>query len=307
MPERRSHARLLLQAAVLCLSALPLAGSPSPASAQSWTSGPCEDPDGITVVVDFAAFRDEVVVRCAPAPVESGYDALTKVGLEYTPTQRFPGFLCRIEGLPADDPCANTPPPDAYWGYWRAERGGGWTYSQHGPATTNPPPGPVEGWAFSTGDDTPPREAPPPPARPEPSPTHSSPTPDATPSPTSGPTADPTPTAPPGPTAPPSEDPSGTGGTAGDPSTPTPTTATTPTAAETSPTPDPAATATPSPSPDVPASSSREAGPIATSEHVTTAAAPAADGPPLGTLAGVVLVTAVGGGALVVDRRRRRS
>lgn len=307
MPDRHAHARLLLQAFVLCLVALPFAGSPSPATARSWTSGPCEDPDGITVVVDFAAFRDEVVVRCAPAPVESGYEALTKVGLEYTPTQRFPGFLCRIEGLPADDPCATTPPPDAYWGYWRAERGGDWTYSQHGPATTNPPPGPVEGWAFSTGENTPPREAPPPPARSEPSPTPSSPTPDATPSPTSGPTADPTPTAPPGPTPPPSAESSGAGETADDPSTPTPGAATTPAAAATSPTPDPAVTATPSLSPDGTTKSSREPGSVATSEDLAAAAAPATDGPPLGTLAGVVLIAAVGGAALVVDRRRRRS
>ena len=191
--------RRVAAACVLAMAGLVLAlATPAPdATAASWTEGACPDRSGITVVVDLQGLRDEVLVRCAPAPVESGYDALTKVGVDWTPTQRHPGFLCRIEGFPADDPCVTTPPPDAYWGYWRAAYGGSWRYSQYGPATTSPAPGPVDGWAFSTGDDQPPRVAPPPPPAPAPSP---SPSPTATPRPSPPPS--PAPTATPSPASP---------------------------------------------------------------------------------------------------------
>lgn len=124
-------------------------------------TGACQDRTGITVVVDQTAFGGGVEVRCAAQPVESGFDALTKAGFTYTGTIRFPGLLCRIDGQPASDPCQGAPPPDAYWAYWHAERGGAWTYSTSGAART-PPPGSVEGWAF--GDRAAPGIAPPAPA-----------------------------------------------------------------------------------------------------------------------------------------------
>ena len=37
-------------------------------------------------------------------------------GFALTRVQRQPGFVCRVEGKPAEDPCVNTPPTDAYWG-----------------------------------------------------------------------------------------------------------------------------------------------------------------------------------------------
>ena len=44
--------------------------------------------------------------------------------------QRFPAFVCRVDGVPADDPCVNTPPADAYWGLWWSDgESGEWTYS----------------------------------------------------------------------------------------------------------------------------------------------------------------------------------
>ena len=68
-------------------------------------------------------------------------------------TTQFPGLLCRINGEPASDPCHGAPPPDAYWGYWHAPRGGSWTYSSSGAGSRVPPAGSVEGWSFGDRDE----------------------------------------------------------------------------------------------------------------------------------------------------------
>jgi hypothetical protein len=107
----------------------------------------------------MSAFGDGVLVRCAPQPVHSGFEALTRAGFTYQGTTRFPGLLCRIDGEPASDPCHGAPPANAYWAYWHASRGGSWTYSTSGAGSRVPPPGSVEGWAF--GDDAEPGVDPP--------------------------------------------------------------------------------------------------------------------------------------------------
>lgn len=280
------------------LLALAVVGGPAPA-AQAGSAGACEEGEGVTVVVDFRSLGGDTIVRCAPSPVESGYDALTRAGLDWTPTQRHPGFLCRIEGLPADDPCMNTPPADAYWSYWRAEPGGSWRYSNYGPASTNPPPGPVEGWSFSRGpEDQPPRIAPPgsPAAEPPPPSPTSEPEPEPEPEPPATTAA--TPTAEPDPPTPPDSAPTAAA---------TPTTATTPTD-QASPTPE--RTPSPSPTPSVSPSPSASPTPAASAsptEAMSDAAAEGDSGSMLSSLVAVALVLGVGAGAVVTDRRRRRS
>ena len=147
-----------LAGALLALAPLPTAQAATPAAAVP-AAGACTDSTGITVVVDFTAFDRGVQVRCAPQPVASGFDALKRAGFTYQGTVRFPGLLCRIDGAPSSDPCQGAPPPDAYWAYWHAPRGGSWTYSTSGAGTRKPPPGSVEGWAF--GDDAQPGIDPP--------------------------------------------------------------------------------------------------------------------------------------------------
>ena len=314
MTARSTPSRPVRRVAAACLLAVAtLLAVPTAAPGQSWSDGACPDGGGVTVVVDFVGFRDEVVVRCAPSPA-SGYEALEQVGMSYTPTARFPGFLCRIEGYPADDPCQNTPPPDAYWEYWRAEHGGSWAYSQYGPATTSPPPGPVEGWRFSTGDDAPPRVAPPaarpaPEPEPEPEPTPADPSP--TPAPSEPAPSEPTTTSPPPPRE---EDNSTDDGAASGPTTteddaPTATDATDATATHTPRTEDPAPgrTATPTSSAPTSTDDATETETPDDTAAMDVASAPRDDdGPPLGTLLGVGLVAVVGGAAVLVDRRRRQ-
>ena len=129
---------------------------------------PCLDNVGVTIVVDFHELGGGANIRCAPGPVTSGLDALDKAGIVWESVRRFPGFVCRIAGLPGPDTeaCINTPPATAYWSYWVAPRGGSWCYSSRGPGSRVPPPGTVEGWSFSLGKvgaDTPPPSIPPPP------------------------------------------------------------------------------------------------------------------------------------------------
>lgn len=166
---RAGHILLLLSVVLAAL--WPALGPTAPVGAQG---GACSDPDGVTVVVDFQSLGAGTIVACAPGPVSSGFDALGQAGIGYQTVTAFPGFICRIQGLPGDADCADTPPANAYWSYWTAERGGSWRYSQTGAGSRTPPAGSVEGWSFSTNptsaDSTPPRTAPPAPVA-EPTPT----------------------------------------------------------------------------------------------------------------------------------------
>ena len=176
---------------------------PSTSTLASGTAGYCRSDTGVTVVVDFQALGGPVVVRCAPGPVEpgfSGVDALQQAGFTPTGTARWGlQFVCRINGRPGpeetlpvrDDPdyqekCQDTPPQSAYWGYWYADNGGSWRYSNEGAASHDAIPGGFEGWAFSLNGARPqPGVAP---RRPASSPS-SSPSPSPSPSPTPTPQA----------------------------------------------------------------------------------------------------------------------
>ncbi len=154
---------------MIIASALVLVGlllSPFAATApRQAASGACAGNSGVTVVVDFQELGGGVNVVCATAPVSSGLDALSRAGVNYQTTQRFPGFVCRIAGKPATDPCVNTSPASAYWAYWLAAPGGSWCFSTVGAGNRKPPPGTFEGWSFALGraaaDIPPPRFTPP--------------------------------------------------------------------------------------------------------------------------------------------------
>lgn len=130
----------------LHLVAPPAAGAASAAGAAA--NGPCPGTTGVTVVVDFRELGGGIVVRCAPGSPGSGFAALEQAGFAATPPLRTPGFVCRLDGKPsaATEACVGTPPTTAYWSYWRAPRGGSWSYSPNGALG---PPAEVEGWSFS--------------------------------------------------------------------------------------------------------------------------------------------------------------
>lgn len=148
----RRALRLLVVAVVATAATSGLVGTAASARVAA-----CSADQGVTVVVDFGSLGGGVQQRCVLDAVSSGFDALRRAGFSVTSTQRFPGLLCRIDGLPADDPCISTPSAARYWSYWTAAAPGGpWTYSTEGAASRIPPPGSVEGWSFSEGCEGPP-------------------------------------------------------------------------------------------------------------------------------------------------------
>jgi len=152
-----------LAAAAVLAAGLAVAAPASPAAAAA-----CPAPDsGVTVIVDFAGLGGGIQLRCAPGDPATGLAALQAAGFDLTFVAVQPGFVCRIDGRPGDDPCQRVPPLTEYWSYWHADRGGSWTYSSFGAGLRNPGPGEVEGWAFGAGRQPGvPPPAPPPPAAP---------------------------------------------------------------------------------------------------------------------------------------------
>jgi hypothetical protein len=157
----------LLVAGLVTSTALTVATSTSMAAAGGGgTPGYCPTDDGVTVVVDFQQLGGDIVVRCAPAPVgrdSTGLDALRAAGFTPEGVRRYGlAFVCRIEGRPAADEelpiqgdphyheaCLETPPQQAFWGYWYAPNDGSWTYSQTAAISRHVIPGGFEGWSFS--------------------------------------------------------------------------------------------------------------------------------------------------------------
>jgi hypothetical protein len=240
----------------------------------------------VTVIVDFGGVGGTVATRCVPALPRSGLDALDDAGFAVTPVTTQPAFVCRIDGLPGPtaEACATTPPATAYWTYWTAPRGGSWRYSPVGAAASRPTAGTVEGWSFTTGAAAePPGVAPP---------ALVAATPPPTPRPTVRPTAAPTPRPTARPTATPNE----------------------PEPAESEPEASILAAASlrgePSVSATSTASTSASPTPTASAAAAEGGVAPPRSEPgepagagPLGTLAGIAAVAAVGGAALLVRRR----
>jgi len=65
----------------------------------------CPGSAGVTVVVEYGELGSGTSTGCAADGGGQTADRLLKdTGHALTYVQRFPGFVCRIDGLPADDP-----------------------------------------------------------------------------------------------------------------------------------------------------------------------------------------------------------
>ncbi len=169
----------LVAAATLVAAAAGVFGSvPVPASAAS-----CASSSGVTVVVDPGSLGGAVTSACDSGDGQAASQRYADIGAALTFVQRQPGFLCRVNGVPARDPCVNTPPADAYWGlFWTDGKSGSWTYSTIGITGLQVPQGGAVAVAWQQGNA---RHTPSFPALRQ-----------ATPTPTPGPTPSPSPTAP---------------------------------------------------------------------------------------------------------------
>jgi hypothetical protein len=117
-----SVARTAAITVVMAAASLPTA----PSRAQA----PAGCADGVAVVVEFHGLGHDDVRTCRQGDAGTADRLLRDAGVTLTDVQRQPGFVCRVDGLPADDPCVNTPPASAYWSLWWSDgTSGEWTYS----------------------------------------------------------------------------------------------------------------------------------------------------------------------------------
>lgn len=142
-------------------TALPALTAAQPAAAKAaataatlaGTAGACPTTTkGVTVAVDFTAFGKGFKVRCATGTPATGVAALQQAGFTPAGTQMYGlAFICRINNLPsaAQQACITTPPANAYWAYYHANKGATtWTYSTQSASTYKPQIGSIEAWAF---------------------------------------------------------------------------------------------------------------------------------------------------------------
>ncbi|MGB0101580.1 MAG: hypothetical protein WBP61_14980 [Nocardioides sp.] len=180
----RTAAKVLAQVAAATLAAAAWAVAPV-APAQAAT---CASADGVTVVVDFHELGGGAPAVCVgDGGGRKASDLFPAAGFRLDYVQRQPGFVCQVSGKPADNPCINTPPADAYWGLWWSDgKSGAWSYATTGASGLTVPDG---GYVAFSWNGSPSRATPGVSPRPHPSAT---PTPTPTQQPTTGPTKQPT-------------------------------------------------------------------------------------------------------------------
>ncbi|MDP2774338.1 MAG: hypothetical protein Q8O61_12370 [Nocardioides sp.] len=206
-------------AAVALVAAAAGVGLPAPAAAAG-----CPSADGVTVVVDFNELGGGVPSVCdADGGGKKASTLFGDAGFPLTYASRQPGFVCRVSGVPASDPCVNTAPANAYWGLWWSDgKNGSWSYSSLGAASLTLPEGAYVAFSWDQSDSSAPPSFTPAVHKSESAP---SPQPNPTPSPTSKPSPSSKPTPQPGPGASSSSSPDASPSASG-PALPTATSAT---------------------------------------------------------------------------------
>jgi hypothetical protein len=123
----------------------------------------------VSVVVDFGALGGGIQTGCDATGNRNAAKAFADTGHPLTYAQRQPGFVCRVDGAPASDPCVNTAPADAYWGLYWSDGTSGWKYSTLGVGSLTVPAGGSVAFSWQDGGTAdPPGTGP---ASPAPSPT----------------------------------------------------------------------------------------------------------------------------------------
>ncbi len=139
-------------AVVAATAALPAA--PAAASAAS-----CAPGQGVRVVVEFNELGGDDVHACdRTGGGSTAARLLEESGLPLTYVQRQPGFVCRVSGVPEQDPCVNTPPDDAYWSLWWSDGSSdAWKYATTGVDSLQVPDGGTVAlvWDGDAGDVSP--------------------------------------------------------------------------------------------------------------------------------------------------------
>ncbi|MDO3394847.1 hypothetical protein QWJ41_03890 [Nocardioides sp. SOB44] len=146
MSLRPSRTMSVLGSAVVALGAT-TAGlvAVAPAATAATCSGA-----GVSVVVDFKDLGGGQQTGCVTG--KGGSSAATilgAAGVELTRARNQPGFVCRVQQVPASDPCVNASPSDAYWALWWSDgSSGSWSYASLGVDQLEIPEGGSVGFAW---------------------------------------------------------------------------------------------------------------------------------------------------------------
>lgn len=157
-------ARLVAVALVAAAASLAV---PSPAA----YAAPCTGDSGVSVVVDFNGLGGGVQQVCVSGGGgDSASSLFPAAGFTLNYASRQPGFVCRVQGKPASDPCVNTAPADAFWGLWWSDGdASSWTFSSLGAASLKIPNGGMVAFSWDAESGTAPPSASP--SHPDPAPT----------------------------------------------------------------------------------------------------------------------------------------
>lgn len=117
---RRLAAQLAVAVLVTAAATLVLPATPAQAAY-------CSRGAGVSVLVDYGALGGGTATGCGSGSVAS--TAFTSGGVWLTPHPRQQGFVCRVEGKPADGDCLAT---DSYWGFFVSDEGKDWVYASQG-------------------------------------------------------------------------------------------------------------------------------------------------------------------------------
>lgn len=130
-------------AAVLLGTAASMVGVAAPAHAAA-----CAPGTGVTVVVNSG-------VRCDPdgGTGERASKNFADAGHSLSFASRSGGFVCRVDGQPADDPCTEASPSDAYWAlFWSDGTSGTWAYASLGVGSLRAPKGGAVAFVFQKSE-----------------------------------------------------------------------------------------------------------------------------------------------------------
>jgi len=106
----------------------------------------CRAGTGVTVVVGSS-------VGCDPDGGGRAAQNFADAGHQLTYATRAPGFVCRVDGAPADATCVEASPPDAYWAlFWSDGKSGEWVYSSLGVTGLKVPQGGAVAFVFQRSE-----------------------------------------------------------------------------------------------------------------------------------------------------------
>lgn len=151
-------------AVAVAVAAAPLVPAMGPADA---AAAACSSATGVTAVVDFNELGGGVTAGCdgdgggRPASEvfrDAGYQ------LQYSQQPGMNGFVCKVQGQPADGDCAQN---DQFWSLWWSDgRSGRWVFANEGVGSLDVPDGGYVAFSWHQGSG----EAAPPDANPTPHP-----------------------------------------------------------------------------------------------------------------------------------------